>query len=108
MNNTKNKNIIFYEKSLYMRSKYQPLLVGSFLIFSLLIPNVSLSNASNSISPINYIDSSDNMQALKNFALSKINEDRCTSMAFRHYYKVITQLPKFTQMSYYKQRLYLT
>lgn len=76
MNNTKNKNIIFYEKSLYMHSKYQPLLVGSFLIFALLIPIVSLSNASNSIPTIHYDDSSYTMQALKNFALSKINEDR--------------------------------
>jgi Cysteine-rich secretory protein family len=76
MNNTKNKNIIFYEKSLYMPSKYQPLLVGSLLIFSLLISNISLSYASNPISMINYNDSSDTMQALKNFALSKINEDR--------------------------------
>ena len=76
MNNTKNKNIIFYENSLYMPSKYQPLLVGSFLIFSLLIANVSISYASNPISTINYNDSSGTMQALKNFALSKINEDR--------------------------------
>ncbi|MDN5866904.1 MAG: CAP domain-containing protein [Candidatus Nitrosocosmicus sp.] len=76
MNNTKNKNIIFYERSLYMHSKYQPLLVGSFLIFALLIPNVSLSNASNSLPTINYDDSSETVQALKNFALSKINEDR--------------------------------
>jgi hypothetical protein len=59
-----------------MRSKYQPYLVGSFLIFALLIPNVSLSNASNTVSTINHDDSSDSMQALKNFALSKINEDR--------------------------------
>jgi hypothetical protein len=76
MNNTKNKNIIFNENSLYMPSKYQPLLVGSFLIFSLLIANVSISYASNPISAINYNDSSGTMQALKNFALSKINEDR--------------------------------
>jgi hypothetical protein len=76
MNNTKNKNIIFYEKSLYMSSKYQPLLVGSLLIFSLLVSNISLSYASNPISMINYNDSSDTMQALKNFALLKINEDR--------------------------------
>ena len=76
MNNTKNKNIIFNENSLYMPSKYQPLLVGSFLIFSLLIANVSISYASNPISAINYNDSPGTMQALKNFALSKINEDR--------------------------------
>ncbi len=76
MNNTKNKNIIFYENSLYMPSKYQPLFVGSFLIFSLLIPNVSLSYALNPISAINYNDSSSTMQTLKSFALSKINEDR--------------------------------
>jgi hypothetical protein len=76
MNNTKNKNINFYENSLYMPRKYQPLLVGSFLIFSLLIANVSLSFASNPISTVNNNDSSDTMQALKNFALAKINEDR--------------------------------
>ena len=76
MNNTKNKNIIFYENSLYMPSKYQPLLVGSFLIFSLFIANVSLSHASNPISIINPKDSSNTMQELKNFALSQINEDR--------------------------------
>jgi hypothetical protein len=76
MINTKNKNIHFYEKLLYMFSKYQPFLVGSILIFSLLITNVSLSNASNLISTIIHNDSSDTMQALKNFALSKINEDR--------------------------------
>ncbi|ALI35569.1 hypothetical protein NMY3_01365 [Candidatus Nitrosocosmicus oleophilus] len=76
MNNTKNKNIIFYENSLYMPRKYQPLLVGSFLIFSLFIANVSLSHASNPISMINPKDSSNTMQELKNFALSKINEDR--------------------------------
>ena len=76
MNNTKNKNINFYENSLYMLRKYQPLLVGSFLIFSLLIANVSISYASNPTSAINYNDSSGTMQALKNFALSKINEDR--------------------------------
>jgi len=76
MNNTKNKNIIFNEKSLYMPSKYQPLIVGLFLIVSLLIPNVPLSNASNPFSVINYNDSSNTMQALKSFALSKINEDR--------------------------------
>ena len=76
MNNTKNKNINFYENSLYMPIKYQPLLVGSFLIFSLLIANVSLSFASNPISTVNNNDSSDTMQALKSFALAKINEDR--------------------------------
>jgi len=76
MNNTKNKNIIFYENSLYMLRKYQPLLVGFFLIFSLFIANVSLSHASNPISMINPKDSSNTMQELKNFALSKINEDR--------------------------------
>ena len=79
MNNTKNKNIIFYENSLYMPSKYQPLFVGSFLIFSLLIPNVSLSYALNPISAINYNDSSSTMQTLKSFALSKINERSCKS-----------------------------
>ena len=77
MNNTKNKNINFYENSLYMPRKYQPLLVGSFLIFSLLIVNVSLSFASNPISKVNNNDSLDTMQALKNFALAKINEDSC-------------------------------
>ena len=76
MNNTKNKNIIFYENSLYMPRKYQPLLVGSFLIFSLFIANMSLSHASNPISMIYPKDSTYTMQALKNFALSKINEDR--------------------------------
>ncbi len=76
MNNTKNKNINFYENSLYMLRKYQPLLVGSFLIFSLLIANVSLSFASNPISTVNNNDSLDTMQALKNFGLAKINEDR--------------------------------
>jgi hypothetical protein len=76
MNNTKNKNIIFYENSLYMFSKYQPLLVGSFLIFSLLISNVSMSHALDPNSLINPDDSSDTMQSLKNFALSKINKDR--------------------------------
>ena len=59
-----------------MPRKYQPLLVGSFLIFSLFIANVSLSHASNPISMINPKDSSNTMQELKNFALSKINEDR--------------------------------
>jgi len=76
MNNTKNKNIIFYENSLYMFSNYQPLFVGSFLILSLFIVNVSVSHASNPISMINPKDSTYTMQALKNFALSKINEDR--------------------------------
>ncbi|WP_222424869.1 CAP domain-containing protein, partial [Candidatus Nitrosocosmicus arcticus] len=76
MNNTKNKNIIFNEKSLYMPSKYQPLIVGLFLIVSLLIHNVPLSNASNPFSANEYNDSSDTIQALKSFALSRINEDR--------------------------------
>ena len=67
MNNTKNKNIIFYENSLYMFNNYQPLLVGSFLIFSLLIVNVSVSHASNPISMIYPKDSTYTMQALKKF-----------------------------------------
>jgi Cysteine-rich secretory protein family len=76
MNNTKNKNIVFYGKSLYMPSKYQPLLVGFFLIVSLVVYNVPLSNTSNAFSAVNYDGSSDTIQALKSFALSKINEDR--------------------------------
>jgi uncharacterized protein YkwD len=76
MNNTKNKNIIFYVKSLHMLYKYQPLLVGFLLVISLLIHNVPLSNASNPFSSFSYNDSSGNTQALKSFALSEINEDR--------------------------------
>lgn len=76
MNNTKNKNIIFYVKSLHMLYKRQLLLVGFLLVISLLIHNVPLSNASNPFSSFNYNDSSGNTQALKSFALSEINEDR--------------------------------
>lgn len=76
MNNTKNKNIIFYVNSLDMPYKYQPLLVGFLLVISLLIHNVPLSNASNPFSSFNYNDSSGDTPALKSFALSEINEDR--------------------------------
>lgn len=76
MNNTKNKNIIFHENSLYMFTKYQPLLVGSFLIFSLPFLNVHILQALNPISVFNPDVFSDTIQGLKKFALSKINEDR--------------------------------
>lgn len=73
---TKNKNIILRGLLLSMLIKYQPLLVGLILIIVLTFNSVILTYASKSILLNDDWHHLRLLNDLKNFALSKINDDR--------------------------------